>query len=608
MSSAHQAANLPLTRSTRLRWVPLLVIALFILLPVYAVSADQAFLLAILCRIVILGIAAVALNLVLGYGGMVSFGHALFLGLGVYSAAIPAAHGFTNGLLQLLITLVCCGLTGLATGAIALRTRGIAFIMITLAFAQMFYFVFVSLSPYGGDDGLRLAAASHIGGLNLTHGATLYGVSLAVLLLALYGTFRLVGSRFGMVLQGSRINETRMRALGLPTMRYRLAAYVISAMLCGVAGLLYANLTQFAAPSYMSWAMSGELIVMVVLGGMGSVMGPLYGAAALLLTEEILKGITEHWMIILGPAIVAVAVASRHGIAGLLSGVPDSALRGLSISSLVPDTCPTGSVDTGAPRPAIAAQALPTRLAVRGLVKRYGGLLATDNVELTLETGRIHAVIGPNGAGKSTLIGQLSGEIVPNAGTIELNGQDITRLPVYVRSLKGLKRSYQITSVLPQFTALENVMLAVQAHQGHSFRFWQPVHRQAALREPALQALREAGVYEHAHTPAASLAHGQQRQLELAMVLAGQPRVLLLDEPMAGMSLAESRQMIELLAGLRKHYAVLLVEHDMEAVFSLADQVSVLVYGRCIATGTPQAIRGNAEVQQAYLGEEQWSN
>lgn len=606
MSSTHQAADLPDTKPSRLRWVPIVVLALFILLPAYAISADQAFLLALLSRIIILAIAAVALNLVLGYGGMVSFGHALFLGLGVYSAAIPAVHGITNGLLQLFITLVACGLTGLITGAIALRTRGIAFIMITLAFAQMFYFVFVSLSPYGGDDGLRLAAGSQVGGLDLTHGATLYGVSFIVLLLALYGTFRLVGSRFGMVLQGSRINETRMRALGFPTLRYRLAAYVISAMLCGVAGLLYANLTQFAAPSYMSWAMSGELIVMVVLGGMGSVMGPLYGAAALLLTEEVLKGITEHWMIILGPAIVAVAVASRHGIAGLVSGAPDSVSRRPAFDGASADTDATDSINTEGTHPAaVATKASPTRLTVRGLVKRYGGLLATDDVELQLETGRIHAVIGPNGAGKSTLIGQLSGEIVPDAGTIELNGQDITRLPVHVRSLSGLKRSYQITSVLPQFTALENVMLAVQAHQGHSFRFWQPVHRQAELREPALQALQEAGLYEHAHTPAASLAHGQQRQLELAMVLAGRPRVLLLDEPMAGMSLAESQQMTELLARLRERYAMLLVEHDMEAVFSLADQVSVLVYGRCIATGSPQDIRGNTEVQVAYLGEEE---
>lgn len=294
--------------------------AALLLLPIHAILADNAFLLAFLTRTVVLAIAAVALNLVLGYGGMVSFGHALFLGLGVYSVAIPAFHGVDSGILHLIIALLACGVTGLITGAVALRTQGIGFIMITLAFAQMFYFVFVSLSPYGGDDGLRLSSASRLAGVSLAEAEWLYGISVAVLFAALYVTRRLVESRFGRVLCGSRINERRMRALGFPTFRYRLAAYVLSAMLCGVAGVLYANLTQFASPSYMSWAMSGELIVMVVLGGMGSILGPLYGAAAMLITEEVLKGLTEHWMIIFGPAIVAVAVVSRRGIAGLLAG------------------------------------------------------------------------------------------------------------------------------------------------------------------------------------------------------------------------------------------------------------------------------------------------
>lgn len=579
------------TRPSLLRWIPAVVIAAFILLPAHAIVMENAFTLALMSRIVILAIAAVALNLVLGYGGMVSFGHALFLGLGVYSAAIPAVHGVENVLAHLLIAVLACGLIGLITGAIALRTQGIAFIMITLAFAQMFYFVFVSLSPYGGDDGMRLAGGSQWAAIDLTNPTWLYATSLAILLLSLYGMRRLVSSRFGMVLQGSRINDTRMRALGFATARYRLAAYVISAMLCGVAGVLYANLTQFAAPSYMSWAMSGELIVMVVLGGMGSIMGPLYGAAALLLTEEALKSVTEHWMLILGPAIVAMAVLGRHGIAGLLA------------TRTQPHTAASAPDVAAGVRPAPSASR-PARLVVKNLVKRYGGLLATDHVSLELETGRIHVVIGPNGAGKSTLIGQLSGEIPPNSGSIEMDGRDITCMPVHLRSLAGLKRSYQITSVLPQFTALENVMLAVQAHQGHSFRFWQPAHQQDALLKPALAALQDVGLQGHAHTPAGTLAHGQQRQLELAMVLAVQPRVLLLDEPMAGMSLAESRAMTEVLQRLRPHYAILLVEHDMEAVFSLADQISVLVYGRCIASGSPEEIRNNEEVRQAYLGEE----
>ena len=318
MSSATSTTRAAASRLSLRNAIPVAVLVAFVALPLYAVLADHAFLLALMSRIVVLAIAAAALNLVLGYGGMVSFGHALFLGLGVYSAAIPAFHGIDHAFIHLLIAIVGCAAVGLVTGAVALRTQGIAFIMITLAFAQMFYFVFVSLSPYGGDDGLRMAMGSRLGDASLADPAWLYWSALALLLAVLLCTRRLVASRFGMVLQGSRINERRMLALGFPTLRYRLAAYVLSAMLCGVAGVLYANLTQFAAPSYMSWAMSGELIVMVVLGGMGSIMGPLYGAAAMLLTEEALKAVTEHWMIVFGPAIVAVAVASRRGIAGLI--------------------------------------------------------------------------------------------------------------------------------------------------------------------------------------------------------------------------------------------------------------------------------------------------
>jgi len=243
-------------------------------------------------------------------------------------------------------------------------------------------------------------------------------------------------------------------------------------------------------------------------------------------------------------------------------------------------------------------------LSARHLVKRFGGLLATDDVSLDLEVGRIHALIGPNGAGKSTLIGQLSGEIAPDAGTILLDGQDITHMAVHRRSLSGLIRSYQLTSILTEFTTIENVMLAVQARQGHSFRFWRPVSEQRELREPAMAALMEAGLAEYAQVQAGMLAHGQQRQLELAMVLAGKPRVLLLDEPMAGMGQAESRQMTEVLRRLRERYATLLVEHDMEAVFNLADNISVLVYGQCIASGSPNDIRSDPEVQKAYLGEQ----
>lgn len=288
------------------------------LVPLYARSMADPFVVTLITRILIFAIAALSLNLILGYGGLVSFGHALYLGLGVYAAAILSFHGIDNGWLQLLVTLAVCSLVGLFTGSIVLRTSGISFIMITLAFAQMFYFLFVSLSQYGGDDGLRLTSGSDFSGIILTDPRTLYFTSFILLCLCLYGCHRLVHSRFGIVIRASKSNEQRMKALGYPTYRYRLAVYVISAALCGVAGLLYGNLTQFGSPSYMSWTMSGELIVMVMLGGMGTLFGPLFGALAMILTEEGLKALTEHWMALFGPLIVIIIITSRLGVAGIL--------------------------------------------------------------------------------------------------------------------------------------------------------------------------------------------------------------------------------------------------------------------------------------------------
>jgi branched-chain amino acid transport system ATP-binding protein len=238
------------------------------------------------------------------------------------------------------------------------------------------------------------------------------------------------------------------------------------------------------------------------------------------------------------------------------------------------------------------------------LVKRFGGLLATDAVSIDVRPGEIHALIGPNGAGKTTLVGQLTGNLRPDSGSIRFAGRDITHLPTHARVRLGLARSFQITAVLREFTALDNVALAVQAHAGHSFRFLRDVRADETLRGPARRRLESVGLSDRADTPAAELSHGEQRQLEIAMALAGEPKLLLLDEPMAGMGAEESQRMVTFLRGLKGSRAILLIEHDMDAVFALADRITVLVYGRAIASGTAEEIRANPEVRQAYLGEE----
>jgi branched-chain amino acid transport system ATP-binding protein len=244
-------------------------------------------------------------------------------------------------------------------------------------------------------------------------------------------------------------------------------------------------------------------------------------------------------------------------------------------------------------------------LAVEQLQKRFGALAAADHFDLAVQAGEIHAVIGPNGAGKTTLINQLSGEIRPDAGRIVFEGSDITRTSAHARALLGISRSFQITSVLPGFTALQNVAMAVQAHAGHSFAFWKPAALEPALTRPALAALEQIRLAHRARVPAERLAHGEQRQLELAMALATHPKVLLLDEPMAGMGQAEAESIIALLASLKRRYAIVLVEHDMDAVFALADRITVMVYGRALACGTPGEIRADRRVREAYLGDEE---
>jgi len=247
-------------------------------------------------------------------------------------------------------------------------------------------------------------------------------------------------------------------------------------------------------------------------------------------------------------------------------------------------------------------------LRIEALSKRFGGVLASDAISLEVPAGELHAIIGPNGAGKTTLIGQLAGEIAPDGGRIEFAKADITRLPAWRRSRLGLARSFQITSLFPDFSALDNVALAVQAHAGHSFQFWRDARSEPSLREPARAALARLAIAERADVLVSRLSHGEHRQLELAVALATRPRMLLLDEPMAGMGPDESARMVATLRELKGELTILLIEHDMEAVFALADRITVLVYGRIIASGAPEAIRADEKVREAYLGEQEAGN
>lgn len=302
-------------------WLPLLLFTALLALPFAAMLGPEKYTLSLLTRVMIFALAALSLDLILGYGALVSFGHAAFLGLGGYAVGILASHGTSDALVQIAAALGVSALFALVTGALSLRTKGVYFIMITLAFGQMAFFLAVSLSAYGGDDGLTLRARSTVfGHAWLENDRVFYGVVLAILIGCYLLTRSIVASRFGRVLRGAKENPVRMEAIGFSPFRYQLAAYVISGMMCGLAGFLLANQAEFVAPAYMSWQRSGELIVMVILGGLASLHGAVLGAAAFLLLEEILSGFTEHWKLIFGPFLVLVVLYARGGLLGFIKG------------------------------------------------------------------------------------------------------------------------------------------------------------------------------------------------------------------------------------------------------------------------------------------------
>jgi branched-chain amino acid transport system permease protein len=300
--------------------VPVLVFAAFAIAPFLAQYGPEGYILSVLTRAMIFAIAAVSLDLILGYGGLISFGHAAFLGIGAYAVAILTSHGIGDAFAHLFATLAASAAFALVTGAVSLRTRGVYFIMITLAFGQMLFFLATSLAPYGGDDGMTLPSRSLVFGADLLGGGRGFYYAVLVCLLAAYLLCRaIVASRFGRVLRGSRENPVRMQAIGFNPFPFQLAAYVIAGMMCGVAGFLLANHTEFVSPAYMTWQRSGDLIFMAVLGGLGSAHGAIVGAAVFLLLEEFLSEATEHWRMIFGPLLILVVIFARGGIMGLVA-------------------------------------------------------------------------------------------------------------------------------------------------------------------------------------------------------------------------------------------------------------------------------------------------
>ncbi len=594
-------------------------------------------------KVMIYAIFVAGLDLLVGRTGLVSLGHAAFFGMAAY-VAVLASPADAPASLHVLLPLAVLAAAGFAlvTGALALRTQGVYFIMVTLAFAQMAYYLFHDTPLGGGTDGIYMNLKPATGVLDLDRAPVFYGFCLVVLVATLAGLALLNRSRFGRVLAGIKASEQRMRALGFNTFAYKLAAYVLSAAVAGLAGFLWAVKDAYVNPEMLGWHTSGTVLVMLILGGLGSLRGAVLGAAAYLLLKDAFQSqaligeASKHWQLWMGATVIACVVLMPRGLAGLLDRLapapsPDndtqiehsSASSGQSGWKPAPDKRDSGA--GGSRLHALALEAAPSMLGetpleapdkreappddapllrAHAITRRFGGLVAVSEVSLALKRGEVHAVIGTNGAGKSTLVNVLAGELLPSSGRVELLGADVTHTAQPQRARAGLGRSYQRSTVFADFTVLENVRLAAQAADPAPWRIGPAAMQDAALLARARTCSAQVGLSDVAQRTASSISHGQRRQLEIAMCLATAPQVLLLDEPLAGMGAEETERMLALLQTLKADHAILLIEHDMDAVFRIADRITVMVEGRVIASDAPAAIRAHPDVQRAYLGED----
>jgi branched-chain amino acid transport system permease protein len=552
----------------------------------------------LITQILVLATFAMSLDLLVGFTGLVSFGHAAFYGLGGYGLAILTRDaGLISMWATLPMTLALCGLAAAVIGWLSIRTSGVYFIMITLAFAQMAYYFFNDARGFGGSDGLYINTRPEftVAGItlfSLQNRTTLYYVVLTVLVATAALLWVLLRSPFGQVITAMRVNEGRTRALGFPINRYKLVSFCIAGMVAGLAGYLGAVQFGYVNPAHMAWRESGRVLMVVILGGSGTLFGPVIGAFVFVLLEDLLSGLTEHWLLIMGAFVVAIVLILPNGIAGLLLHLTRNAPRSGS---------QPGNFGNRLRLADVTAWDGPI-LETENLSKRFSGLVAVNRASLRFTAGKVHAVIGPNGAGKTTLINMLSGELPPTDGHIRYKGLDITGQSPDAISRMGIGRSFQITNLYPSLSCFQNCRIAAQSRLPSSMRFFRPASRLVEVADSAYRALDRCGLASRSQEAASALSHGDRRKLEIAMVLATEPDLFLLDEPLAGMGAQESREISELLKVVARDHTLILIEHDMDAVFAIADTLTVMVNGEVIASSPVDQVRSDRAVQDAYLG------
>ena len=556
----------------------------------------------------ILALWAVSYNLMLGYAGMVSFAHAAYYGVGAYTVAILLQRYNLSYFAALAVAPFVAAAVGIVTGFVALRAVRLYFSLLTLAISQLLY----SLAQgwyglTGGDNGINGISAPD----QLTDYQTLYYFVAVIVGVSLLVMFVLVRSPFGAALLAIRENRERARSVGINVKGYELAVYTIAALFAGLAGALFPLVQPSVVPSMLFWTENAVPVVVSLLGGIGSFLGPGLGAFVYVgLDNSLSRNFPYQFDVLLGAIVLAVVLLVPGGFAS----VPDllSQLRRRFVGEEQPEAESAGAairmLDITR---AVEAHAIPTEQIKQGKVllkldnlsKNFGGLRAVEGVNLAVHEGDRHAIIGPNGAGKSTLFNLITGRLRPSSGRVWFDGRDITGRPPHVIAKAGIGRAFQITMIFPRLSVRQNLQYAMLAHRGRTIQPWGIADR--IYRDEALELLDAVGLGPYADFPASQLSHGDQRAIELAISLALGSRMILLDEPTAGMSAMETRKAMELVRRIatERNLTLLFCEHDMSVVFGTARTVTVMYQGHILTQGTPEQVRADPAVQAVYLGE-----
>jgi branched-chain amino acid transport system permease protein len=573
---------------------------------------------------VVLALWAISYNLMLGYAGMVSFAHAAYYGVGAYTVGYLYSRFNLTAPLGLVAVPLVGAVFGFVTGLIALRAARLYFSLLTLAISQVLFAIAFSWQPLGGDNGIHGIAIPDA----LSDRTTMYYFVLAITLVCLAVMWMITRSPFGAAMLAIRENRERARSVGLNVKAYELAIYTIGAIFGAMAGGLFSVFQQEAYPEMLYWTANAQPVVVALLGGTGTFLGPALGAFVYTILDnwvtsglpnlvagfgpDISNQVGQLFDLILGVIVLVIVLVTPGG----LSSVPAlfirlrSRYKGADRAEAESAGSAMEDADLSVISRIEAVQADPVDstsdqplLRISGLTKSFGGLRAVRDVDLVVRGGDRHAIIGPNGAGKSTLFNLITGRLHPDAGKIEFAGQDITGKPPHAIARAGIGRAFQITTIFPKLTVIQNLQYAMLAHRGLTRRPWGVANRM--FRDEAMTLLEAVGLSRQADLPAGQLSHGDQRAIEIAISLALGSRLVLLDEPTAGMSPFETRRAMELVRRIatESKLTLLFCEHDMSVVFGTARTVTVMHMGQVLTEGTPEQVRADQQVQKIYLGE-----